>query len=69
MLKGSRSLQTLTCWWRAVGNLFTVFNCPGGTFQGAGVKNEVLFFGKGTKIRDAWHEQLDPSAAWARLIL
>jgi hypothetical protein len=32
-------------------------------------KNEVLFFGKGTKIQDVWHEQLDPSAAWARLIL
>ncbi|HZK35436.1 MAG TPA: N-6 DNA methylase, partial [Aeromicrobium sp.] len=29
-------------------NLHTVLDCPGGTFQGAGVKTVVLFFEKGT---------------------
>ena len=28
-------------------NLYTVLDCPGGTFQGAGVKTVVLFFEKG----------------------
>jgi type I restriction enzyme M protein len=28
-------------------NLHTVLDCPGGTFQGAGVKTVVLFFNKG----------------------
>ena len=28
-------------------NLHTVLDCPGGTFQGAGVKTVVLFFEKG----------------------
>ena len=28
-------------------NLHTVLDCPGGTFQGAGVKTVVLFFDKG----------------------
>jgi len=37
-----------------------VLDCPGGTFQGAGVKTVVLFFEKGTKTRDVWYYQLDP---------
>jgi type I restriction enzyme M protein len=36
-------------------NLHTVLDCPGGTFQGAGVKTVVLFFGKGTKTRKIWY--------------
>src|SRR5664279_4228550 len=32
-------------------SLHTVLDCPGGTFQGAGVKTVVLFFEKGTKTR------------------
>jgi len=42
------------------GNLHTVLDCPGGTFQGAGVKTVVLFFEKGTKTRKIWYYQLDP---------
>jgi type I restriction enzyme M protein len=41
-------------------NLHTVLDCPGGTFQGAGVKTVVLFFAKGTKTRKVWFYQLDP---------
>jgi type I restriction enzyme M protein len=41
-------------------NLQTVLDCPGGTFQGAGVKTVVLFFEKGTKTRKIWFYQLDP---------
>jgi len=41
-------------------NLHTVLDCPGGTFQGAGVKTVVLFFEKGTKTRRIWFYQLDP---------
>jgi len=41
-------------------NLYTVLDCPGGTFQGAGVKTVVLFFEKGTKTRNVWFYQLDP---------
>jgi type I restriction enzyme M protein len=41
-------------------NLHTVLDCPGGTFQGAGVKTVVLFFEKGTKTRKTWYYQLDP---------
>lgn len=41
-------------------NLHTVLDCPGGTFQGAGVKTVVLFFEKGTKTRKTWFYQLDP---------
>jgi type I restriction enzyme M protein len=32
-------------------NLHTVLDCPGGTFQGAGVKTVVLFFEKGSPTR------------------
>ncbi|MCP3055859.1 N-6 DNA methylase [Aurantimonas marianensis] len=41
-------------------NLHTVLDCPGGTFQGAGVKTVVLFFEKGSKTRSVWYYQLDP---------
>jgi type I restriction enzyme M protein len=41
-------------------NLYTVLDCPGGTFQGAGVKTVVLFFEKGAPTRKVWFYQLDP---------
>jgi len=41
-------------------NLHTVLDCPGGTFQSAGVKTVVLFFEKGAKTRKIWYYQLDP---------
>lgn len=41
-------------------NLHSVLDCPGGTFQGAGVKTVVLFFEKGAKTRKVWYYQLDP---------
>jgi type I restriction enzyme M protein len=41
-------------------NLHTVLDCPGGTFQGAGVKTVVLHFEKGSKTRKVWYYQLDP---------
>lgn len=41
-------------------NLHTVLDCPGGTFQGAGVKTVVLFFEKGAPTRNIWFYQLDP---------
>ncbi len=41
-------------------NLHTVLDCPGGTFQGAGVKTVVLFFNKGAPTRKVWFYQLDP---------
>jgi type I restriction enzyme M protein len=41
-------------------NLHTVLDCPGGTFQGAGVKTVVLFFEKGAPTRRIWYYQLDP---------
>jgi type I restriction enzyme M protein len=41
-------------------NLHTVLDCPGGTFQGAGVKTVVLFFTKGSPTRKVWFYQLDP---------
>jgi len=41
-------------------DLHTVLDCPGGTFQGAGVKTVVLFFEKGSKTRKVWFYQLDP---------
>jgi type I restriction enzyme M protein len=40
-------------------NLHTVLDCPGGTFQGAGVKTVVLFFEKGSPTRKLWFYQLD----------
>ena len=41
-------------------NLYAVLDCPGGTFQGAGVKTVVLFFEKGSPTRNVWYYQLDP---------
>ncbi len=41
-------------------NLHTILDCPGGTFQGAGVKTVVLFFDKGAPTRSIWYYQLDP---------
>ena len=41
-------------------NLHTVLDCPGGTFQGAGVKTVVLFFEKGAPTRKVWYYHLDP---------
>lgn len=41
-------------------NLHTVLDCPGGTFQGAGVKTVVLFFEKGSPTRKVWYYSLDP---------
>jgi len=41
-------------------NLHTVLDCPGGTFQGAGVKTVVLFFEKGRPTSKVWFYQLDP---------
>lgn len=44
-------------------NLHTVLDCPGGTFQGAGVKTVVLFFEKGAPTRKVWFYQLIPSTS------
>ena len=41
-------------------DLHTILDCPGGTFQGAGVKTVVLFFDKGAPTRKVWYYQLDP---------
>ncbi len=41
-------------------NLYAVLDCPGGTFQGAGVKTVVLFFEKGAPTRKVWYYQFDP---------
>jgi type I restriction enzyme M protein len=42
-------------------NLHTVLDCPGGTFQGAGVKTVALFFEKGAPTRKIWFYRLDPA--------
>lgn len=49
-----RKLLIQTC------DLHTILDCPGGTFQGAGVKTVVLFFNKGTATRKIWFYQLNP---------
>lgn len=41
-------------------DLHTILDCPGGTFQGAGVKTVVLFFEKGRPTKKIWYYQLDP---------
>jgi type I restriction enzyme M protein len=41
-------------------NLHTILDCPGGTFQGAGVKTVVLFFRKGEPTKKIWYYQLKP---------
>src|SRR5437870_3355163 len=51
---GLRKLLLESC------NLYTVLDCPGGVFQGAGVKTVVLFFEKGAPTRKIWYYQLDP---------
>ncbi len=47
-------------------NLHTVLDCPGGTFQGAGVKTVVLFFDKGAPTRNVWYYQLDPGRSMGK---
>ena len=47
-------------------NLHTVLDCPGGTFQGAGVKTVVLFFDKGTPTKEIWYYQLDPGRSMGK---
>jgi type I restriction enzyme M protein len=47
-------------------NLHTVLDCPGGTFQGAGVKTVVLFFVKGSPTRKIWFYQLDPGRSMGK---
>ena len=47
-------------------NLHTVLDCPGGTFQGAGVKTVVLFFEKGSPTRKVWYYQLDPGRSMGK---
>ena len=49
-------------------NLHTVLDCPGGTFQGAGVKTVVLFFEKGAPTRNIWFYQLDPGRNMGKTI-
>ncbi len=41
-------------------NLYTVLDCPAGTFIGAGVKTVVLFFEKGAPTKKTWYYQFDP---------
>jgi type I restriction enzyme M protein len=48
-------------------NLHTVLDCPGGTFQGAGVKTVVLFFEKGSPTRKVWYYQLSEETLGRRL--
>ena len=55
-----RKLLLETC------NLHTVLDCPGGTFQGAGVKTVVLFFEKGAPTRKVWFYQLDPGRSMGK---
>ena len=47
-------------------NLHTVLDCPGGTFQGAGVKTVVLFFEKGAPTDEVWFYQLDPGRSMGK---
>ncbi len=47
-------------------NLHTVLDCPGGTFQGAGVKTVVLFFEKGAPTRQVWYYKLDPGRSMGK---
>ena len=48
-------------------NLYTVLDCPGGTFLGAGVKTVVLFFEKGAPTRRVWYYQLDPGRSLGKI--
>jgi type I restriction enzyme M protein len=47
-------------------NLHTILDCPGGTFQGAGVKTVVLFFEKGESTKHIWYYQLDPGRSMGK---
>jgi type I restriction enzyme M protein len=47
-------------------DLHTVLDCPGGTFQGAGVKTVVLFFDKGKMTRNVWYYQLEPGRSMGK---
>ncbi len=47
-------------------NLHTILDCPGGTFQGAGVQTVVLFFEKGAPTRKTWYYQLDPGRSMGK---
>jgi len=50
-------------------SLHTVLDCPGGVFQGAGVKTVVLFFEKGTKTARSGSTSSTPAATSAKPIL
>lgn len=41
-------------------NLYTILDCPQGTFLGAGVKTVVLFFEKGSPTKKIWYYKLEP---------
>lgn len=47
-------------------NLHTILDCPGGTFQGAGVKTVVLFFKKGEPTKKIWYYQLAPGRSMGK---
>jgi type I restriction enzyme M protein len=47
-------------------NLHTILDCPGGTFQGAGVKTVVLFFKKGEPTKKIWYYQLTPGRSMGK---
>ena len=47
-------------------NLHTILDCPGGTFQGAGVKTVVLFFKKGEPTKKIWYYQLKPGRSMGK---
>src|SRR5487761_1869381 len=47
-------------------NLHTVLDCPGGTFQGAGVKTVVLFFDTGAPTPRIWFYRLAPGRTLGR---
>lgn len=47
-------------------NLHTILDCPGGTFQGAGVKTVILFFKKGEPTKKIWYYQLKPGRSMGK---
>ena len=47
-------------------NLYTILDCPSGTFQGAGVKTVVLFFKKGEPTQKIWYYQLKPGRSMGK---
>lgn len=48
-------------------DLHAVLDCPGGTFQGAGVKTVVLFFEKGRPTRKIWYYHLEPGRTLGKI--